>query len=107
METPWEPFPNFPSLFREVAQAVLGSGEPLVLGSKGDTTYGSVPDHLPRLLWEEGCFRADCEDSEADLRLGVSLCSITLERWMYGLIWLAGLDGQTEGCMDGVTLARV
>lgn len=96
-----------PSLFRGVAQAVLGSGEPLVLGSKGDTIYGTVPDHLSRLLWEEGCLRAACEDSEADLRLRVSLCSITLERWVYGLIWLAGWDGQMDGCMDGVTLARV
>lgn len=49
VKTPWKPSPNFPSLSREMAQAILGRKEPLVLGSKGDTEHGSVPDLLSRL----------------------------------------------------------
>lgn len=107
VKTPWKPSPNFPSLFRDVAQAIPGRAEPLVLHSKGDTVYGSVPDHLLRLPWEKGCFRVSCEDLEIDLRIKVSLCSITLERWVHGHIWLAGWDGQMDAWMDRVTLTRV
>lgn len=90
-----------------MTQAILGRGEPLALGSKGDAVYGHVPDRLPRLHWEKSCFRAACEDLEADLRIRVSLCSVTLERWVCGHIWLADWDGQMDEWVNGVTLARV